>query len=337
MNNPPDSARQQLEHMLSYYQTQMIYVAVKLGIPDLLAGRPRSAAELAPEVHAHPGALFRLMRALASLGIFSQDEQDKFALTELSRLLCAATPGSLRPFALSYGEPWWWSTWGDLLHSVQTGENAFNHVHGTSLFEFLSHNPEAATIFNDNMTSMTAGEVPAILAAADFSGVKLLVDVGGGEGMLVGAVLQAYPETHAIVFDLPGTAPAAFMQASGVADRCKMVGGNFFESIPAGGDAYVLKDILHDWEDEKAILILRNIRQAISGSGRLMVIERVIRTGKEYVTACLIDINMLVMSGGRERTLEEYRALLAAGGFRLSRTIPTGTATDILEALPDEI
>ncbi len=335
MDNLPESPRPQLERMLSFSLTQMIYVAVKLGIPDLLSEGSRTADELAQVVQAHPGSLFRLMRALASLGVFLWDEQNKFSLTALSRLLCATTPGSLRPFALSYGEAWWWGAWGDLIHSVQTGETAFEHVQGTGLFEFLAHDPTAATIFNDNMTSMTAGEVPAILAATDFSGVKLMVDVGGGKGTLVSAVMQNYPEMNAILFDLPGTATSALMQLTRVANRCEVVEGNFFETVPAGGDIYVLKDILHDWDDEKAILILRNIHRVISSTGRLWVIERLIRPGKDFMTTCLIDINMLVMSGGRERTVEEYSSLLTTGGFRLSRIIPTGTATDVLEAVPD--
>ncbi len=334
----PDSPRSRLELMLSYSLTQMIYVVVRLGIPDLLQAGPRTAEELAQIVQAHPAALFRLMRALACLDVFSQDDQDRFALTGISRLLCSNTIDTLQPFARTYGEPWWWETWDGLLYSVQSGETAFEHVHGMSLFDYLAQNPGAASIFNNNMTSMTAREAKAVLQVYDFSHFRQLVDVGGGQGALAIALLEKYLHLSATIFDLPQVIAGAHprLESAGVADRCRLVGGSFFDSIPAGGDIYLLKDILHDWDDEPAISILKNIRRVMEKKSRLLVIERVIFADKPSAAAKMVDINMLVMSGGKERTAEEYRRLLAAGGFRLGEIFPADLGISIIEAYGDE-
>lgn len=330
------SPRSQLEGMLSYNLTQMLYVVVKLGIPDLLRQGPRSAEELASRVNAHPRSLFRLMRALASQGVFTQDDGDNFSLTPISELLCVGVAGSFRSFALSYGEPWWWEAWGSLLQSIKTGETAFNIANGTSLFDFLAQNPEAAGIFNDNMTSMTSGEAQAVVAAYDFSSTGVLVDVGGGQGALVTAIMHTYPQLSAVLFDLPSVIAGtrARLEAAGIAERCMLVGGNFFESIPPGGDTYLLKDILHDWDDSHAIKILSNVRLAMRAASHLLVIERVIFADEASIAAKMVDINMLVMSGGMERTEDDYRALLDAGGFKLTQIIPTTAGTSLIEAMP---
>ncbi len=335
-NNFTSTPKSRLEQLLTYHLTQMLYVVVKLGIPDLLRHGPKSAGELAADVHAHSPSLYRLMRALASQGVFHQDEQNNFSLTPISQLLCSDAEGTYQPLAISYGEPWWWRAWGSLLHSVQTGETAFEHVHGMSLFDFLGQNPEAASIFNNNMTSMTTGESQAVIGAYDFSSAHLLVDVGGGQGALACAILRAHSQLHAILFDLPTviTGTKERMKAEGVEGRCLLVGGDFFEAIPASGDIYILKDILHDWDDQHAISILRNIRHAMNGSARLLVVERVIFPDDASTTAKLVDINMLVMSGGMERTADEYGALLQSSGLQISRIIRTPEATCLIEAMP---
>ncbi len=336
MTKPSETAATRLNQLLTYQWTQMIHVVVKLGIPDLLVDGPRNADELAATVGAHPRSLYRLLRALASRGIFIEDAAGRFGLTPLSELLRSDVPGSFRPFALSYGEQWWWNAWGSLLQSVRTGETAFNLVHGMGLFEYLDRFPEAARIFYDNMTSMTASEAQAAVNSYDFSGTHLLVDVGSGHGALTSAILLAYPGIHAIAFDLPAVIEGAqaHFQTAGLADRCEVRAGSFFDSIPPGGDTYTLKDILHDWDDEQALAILRNCHSGMGHSARLLVIERVIPPGNEPMIGKLIDINMLVLSGGRERTQAEYRVLLEAAGFNLLGIFPTQADISILEAVP---
>lgn len=320
--------------MLAYNLTQMIYVVVKLNIPDMLVNGPRSVEDLAAMAGAHPPSLYRLFRALASQGIFAEDASGRFGLTPLSELLRSAVPGSMAPFALAYGEPWWWKAWGSLLYSVKTGEPAFNHTSGESLFEFLANDPEAARIFNANMTAMTVEEAQAVAKAYDFSDTRMLVDVGGGQGALVSAILQAHPQAHAIVFDLPAVIEGAQsnLESAGIAERCETVGGSFFERIPEGGDTYTLKDVLHDWDDQQAERILKSCRDAMSASARLLVIERIIPPGNDPAAGKLIDISMLVFTGGMERTEIQYRSLLEKSGFDLKNIFPAAGGISVIEA-----
>lgn len=335
-SNLDDSPANSLSRMLTYNLTQMLYVVVKLGIPDALATGPRHVDELAAVVGAHSGSLYRVLRALASQGVFDENPEGQFALTPVSELLRVDVPGSLRPFALLYGEPWWWSAWGNLLHSVRTGETAFDSVFGMGLFDYLHQSPQAASIFNANMTAMTAQEAQAVVAAYDFSTIRTLVDVGGGHGELVSAALRAYPELRAVVFDQPAVVEGTRLRlaATGLDQRCEITGGSFFESIPAGGDIYTLKDILHDWDDEKAITILRNCRRSMNDSARLLVMERILPPGNDPMIGKLIDITMLVFTGGRERTQAEYAALLEAAGFKVTGIFSSTLDTSVIEARP---
>ncbi len=337
MNHPSDSPASRLSKMLAYNLTQMIYVAVKLSIPDHLASGPKGVDELATLVSAHPQFLYRLLRALASVGVFNEELPAQFALTSVSELLRTDVPNSMRPFALSYGEPWWWNAWGNLLHSVQTGQTAFDSLHQMSLFEYLSQSPEAARIFNENMTAMTTQEALAVVGAYDFSQVPVVVDVAGGHGVLVTNVLRANPQVHAIVFDQPSVVEGTrvLMESAGLSERCQVIGGSFFETIPEGGDVYLLKDILHDWNDPQAVAILHNLRQSMDGSAKLLVIERIIQPGNDPMVGKIIDITMLVMTGGRERTEVEYRGLLKAGGFRVIQIYETALESSIIEAIPE--
>src|SRR5215831_3302172 len=326
-----------MREMLGGYRiTQMLYVAAKLGLPDLLAEGPKSAQELAAAANAHGPSLFRLLRALASTGVFAERSDGRFESTALSDRLRSDAPDRQRPFALSYGEPWWWSPFGELLHSVKTGETAFNRIYGTSMFEYLGRHPDAARTFNENMTAATGGTGEAVASAYDFSRVKVLVDVGGGHGALAAEILRRNPELRAVIFDqqtvLEGAAPV--LQERGVLARCVLAPGDFFESVPAGGDLYVLKYIIHDWDDAKAALILRNVRRAMRPEARLLLVESIIVPGNEASRGKLVDLTMLVFTGGRERTEPEFAKLLQGAGLRLNRAIPLAGATSVLEALP---
>ncbi len=335
-DNLIDSPESRLSGMLSYNLTQMIYVAVRLGIPDLLTDGPKSIGALAAAVDADPSALYRLLRALASVGIFAEDSRGSFALTPVAELLRSDVPGSFRPFVLSYGESWWWEAWGSLLHSVQTGETAFDHVHGRSLFEYLDQNAQAAKVFNANMTSMTTAEAQHIVATYDFSGTRLLVDVGGGHGALTTAILKTHPNIRAVLFDLPSLVAGArmWLDSAGIGDRCEVIGGDFFESIPQDGDTYLLKDVLHNWEDDHAVAILKKCHAFMPHSAKLLVIERIIPPGNTPSPGKLIDISMLVMTGGRERTEPEYRALLQMAAFSVEDILPSDAGINIVVAMP---
>jgi hypothetical protein len=238
---------------------------------------------------------------------------------------------------LTYGEPWCWLSWGRLLESVRSGRPAFLQEHGKGFFDYMNQHPEAAEVFNANMTCMTTDEAAAIVAAYDFSRTRVLVDVGGGQGALVAAVLRAQSAVRAVLFDAPALIADAArrLQQLGVAERCGLLEGDFFDSVPSGGDTYVLKDIVHDWDDKRAAAVLRVCREAMSESAKLLVIERVIPPGNEPFAGKLIDINMLVLTGGRERTEQEYRDLLREAGFELVTIVPTEAGVSVIEARPE--
>ena len=318
--------------------TQLVHVAATLGVADLLRERPKTSAELAAALDVDGTALYRALRALAGLGIFKETDGGAFALTPLADLLRSDVPGSLRGSAVLYGERWFWQACGELMHSVRTGQPAFDHVHGAELFRYLDSSPQAAAVFNQHQSAMTRQDAGAVAAAYDFAGFTTVVDVGGGHGALISAVLKACPRTGGILFDqLAVVAGAeARLRADGVADRCTCVAGDFFESVPASGDAYVLKDIIHDWDDARATVILQNCRTAMarsSGPARLLIVEKVIPPGNAPFPGKFTDITMLLMTSGRERTAEEYRALIAKAGFTVSRIVPTSSPASVIEAV----
>ncbi|MCJ2531950.1 MAG: acetylserotonin O-methyltransferase [Candidatus Thermoplasmatota archaeon] len=314
--------------------TQMIYVAAKLGIADHLQDGPKSSAQLAELVGADPRMLYRLLRSLASLGIFAEREEKVFGLTALAEPL--RTGGPMRAWALMLGEGWYWEPWGDLLHNVRTGETAFAHVFGVGMFEYLTAHPEEGQIFNDAMTSGTRGITEAFLSAYDFSNFKKVVDVGGGHGILVAKLLRTHPHLRAVIFDRPEVVEGArsLLEAEGVMERGQLVGGDFFEAVPEGGDVYVLKHIIHDWDDDRAIAILRNCRRAMGSQGRVLLLEYVLPAGSEPHPGQIADITMMVMVGGRERTENEFRDLFEQAGLRLTRIIPTESPVSVLEGVP---
>jgi O-methyltransferase domain/Dimerisation domain len=330
--SPPAALRQMLT---GFWMTQCLYAAARLGIADVVAEGPRPVAELATRVHANPSALYRLLRALASVGVFAEVGSQCFEQTPLSSLLREGTSDSLRGLALLLGTisvP----VWAQIVHSVQTGQPAVETVLGSSLFEYLDHNPEAAKIFDEAMAGQTVMIARAVSAAHDFSRYQTIVDIGGGKGALIAEILEAAPRSRGINFDQPAVAERArlLLQSKGVAERCQTIGGDFFVEIPSGGDAYLLKFVLHDWSDEDCARILRNTRAAMAGHGVLLVIESVIPPGNESYPGKFMDVNMLVMTGGRERTESEYRTLLERGGFRLRRVTSAHPMASIIEAMP---
>jgi O-methyltransferase domain/Dimerisation domain len=316
--------------------SQAIYVAATMGVADLLSGEPRTSEELAAETGAHAGSLYRLLRALAAIGVFREDDQQRFALTPLGELLRRDVPGSHHGWAAYVGRPYYRAAWSDLEHSIRTGENAFRHVHGTDVWSYRAERPEESEIFDRAMESLTVSSNGALLDAFDFGRFATVVDVGGGNGALLSALLGAYPAMRGIVFDQPHVVVNArsTLEAAGVADRCAVVGGSFFEEVPQGGDAYALKSVLLDWEDGEAAAILRVCRNAMTPGARLLVIERIVGAPNEDPRTKFSDLNMLVAPGGRERTIEECRALLESAGFRLAEATPTASGFFVLEAGP---
>jgi hypothetical protein len=316
-------------------QTQMIYVAAKLGLADLLVERARTADDLAAATQTGPRPLYRLLRALASLGIFAEDDQHRFTLTPLAECLRSDVPGSVRSLAIVRGE-WQYASWGQLLHSVQTGQCAFEKTFGMPLFEYLSQNPEQGRLFDGAMTGVHGRETEAMLSAYDFTGIRTLADIGGGNGQVISAVLTKHPAMTGIHFDLPGVSgrAKANIEAAGLVQRCRMETGNFFEAVPAGADAYLLRHIIHDWDDDKSIAILKNCRAALCGQGKLLVVEGIIPPGNEPSPSKLYDLAMMVLPGGMERTEAEYRGLFKAAGFRLRRIVPTPIWISVIEGEP---
>ena len=330
---PPPVAMLQL--ISGFWISRCIYVAAKLGIADLVKNESKTAAELAATTDTDAPSLFRVMRALASVGVFSQDADDRFAITPLSETLRSDIRGSLRAFAMTELGEEHYPAWGELLHSVRTGEIAFNRAFGMPVWEFFAKHPDNARIFNDAMSGMTAQANEAILSQYDFAGINTLVDIGGGHGGLITSILQHYPGMNGILFDSPQVIEGAKapVDASGIGDRCRLVGGNFFESVPEGGDAHILKWIIHDWNDEQCVNILRNCYRALPENGKLILVEAVVPASNEPHFSKFIDLNMLVMTGGRERTEEEFRALYKAAGFRLTRVVPTDSPFSVIEGL----
>ena len=335
---PPTAGLSQL--LRGSLVTQLIHVVATLGVADLLCDGPKSSRELASALRVDPQALYRVLRALASIGIFQETDLGWFALTAQAQPLRTDVPGSLRASAILYGERWWWQACGELLHSVRTGQPAFDHVHGASLFSYLHHTADAAATFNDHQTAMTRQDATAVVGAYGFRECTKVVDVGGGHGALIAAVLKACSWASAVLFDQPAVIEGAKqrLRAEGVADRCTCIAGDFFDSVPEGGDAYVLKDIVHDWDDDRATAILGNCRRAMAQasalSTKLLVVEKVIPPGNAPFPGKFTDITMLLVSGGRERTANEYETLLNAAGFALTRIVPTSSPASVIEAVP---
>lgn len=319
-----------------YRVTQALYAATALGIPDLLADASRTPEDLATAAHADADALRRLLRALAAVGVVAEVVGDRFSLTPLGEPLRTEAPDSIAGLLAFLGRPHHWETWGHLLDSVESGENAFKRLHGVDVWTYRAERAKEAAIFDAAMVAQTRRTNAAVLEAYDFDGFRTLVDVGGGLGTFLAAILQSHPLLNGVVFDQPHVLDGAddLLRKVGVADRCQIVGGSFFDAVPTGGDGYLLKSILHDWLDDDAADILRTCRRAMGADATLLVVERVLGPPNEGLETKLSDLNMLVMAGGRERSREEFAALFEAGGFTLQGETPTASGFSVLAAAP---
>jgi hypothetical protein len=331
---PPQVAM--LKLISGFWISRAVYVIAKLGIPDLIGDQPRTTEELAQATQTNAVALARVIRALVSVGVLAQTIDGKVALTSLSQILRTNVPGSVRWFVISELGEEHYPAWGDLMHSVKTGEIAFDHAFGMDIWEFFRTHPDNAQLFNDSMSGMTAVANQAILAKYDFSPIKKLIDIGGGHGGLITSILQANPNMEGTLFDAAVVIEGAIkrLEAAGVSDRCRTVAGNFFKEVPAGADGYILKWIIHDWDDERATTILKNIRSGIASDGRVLIADVVLPETSEPHFGKFFDLNMLVMTGGKERTATEFERLLQHSGFQLTNIVHTDSPFSIVEGRP---
>jgi hypothetical protein len=319
---------------IGYMTSSALNVVVSLGIADQLSGGPRMVADLAREAGASEDALYRVLRMLASEGVFEEIAPRAFAQTPLSEPLKTGSPA--RELVQWIADPFHFKVYSEALQTVRTGQPAGEYVTGLPVFDYIGQTPELSDVFNDAMTSMSALVTPAVLEAYDFDGIDTLVDVAGGHGMLLASVLKAYPKMKGVLFDLPYVVEGAraAMGAPGLRSRCRVEGGDMFKAVPAGGDAYVIKHIIHDWDDERALAILRNIRTAIGdGRGKVILIESVIEPGSQRDLGKFIDYEMLMLTGGRERSEAEFARLLAGADFELTRVVRTNAPLSVVEAI----
>jgi hypothetical protein len=326
----------QLIQMASaHWVSRLLYAAAEMKLADLLAEGPKTAAVLAQSNATDAPSLYRMMRTLASLGLFTEDHEHHFSLTPMGEALRTGTPGSVRASVLVLAGAFFTKSLDQLPYSVQTGKTGFEKAFGVPLFEWLAKHPADASMFSETMVGFHGPEPAAVAAAYDFSKFETVIDVGGATGNLLATILGSYPEPRGILFDLPhvvGDAPA-LIQARGLADRIRIEAGNFFENIPSGGDAYLFSHIIHDWSEAECLTILGNSRRAMKPNSRLLIIEMVLPTGDTPHPGKILDMNMLAVTGGQERTEPEYCALLDKAGFRLTQVVPTDSAVSVVEAL----
>jgi SAM-dependent methyltransferase len=327
--SPPEKISQMLT---GYWISQALYVAAKLGLADLLVDGPRAADDLAKRSGTHAPSLYRLLRALASVGVFAEQTDRRFALTPLAECLRSDRLGSQRALAIMAGEEHF-RAWSEFLSCIQTGKPAFDRVYKVPVFDFLSRNPEQAKVFDAAMVGVHGRETAAMLDAYDFAAIGVLADIGGGNGSLLTAALKRHSAMRGILYDLPGVIERARtgITAAGLADRCQLIAGNFFESVPPGADAYLMRHIIHDWDDDQSLRILQNIYQAMGPRGKLLLVEGVVPPGNEPSFTKLLDLNMLAIPGGKERTEPEYRKLFETAGFRLTQIVPTNCEVSVIE------
>ncbi|MDB5921850.1 MAG: O-methyltransferase, family 2 [Betaproteobacteria bacterium] len=332
---PPPAHVQVMQMATGYLLSRAIYVAARLGIADLLADGAKTADELAQSTETHAPSLYRLMRTLASVGYFKESADHRFTLDELGAALRTDAPGAARSSVLALSGQWIWKAWEEFLYTVKTGETAFDKVFGVSLFGYLAQHPAEAKLFGEAMIGFHGSEPPAVADAYDFSDVSTLVDIGGGTGNLLGTILRRNERIKGIVYDLAHVVPEALknFRAWGIADRASAEPGSFFESVPAGADAYLLSHVIHDWDEEKCLTILRNCRAAMRDTSRLLIVEYVLPSGNAPHLGKILDLMMLTVPGGMERSDEQYRELLSNAGLHLTRIIPTATQVSVIEAI----
>jgi hypothetical protein len=318
-----------------FQTTQAIRVAATLRVADYLNDGARSVGELAARTKSHPGSLYRLLRALAAVGVFREEEGQKFSLTALGDCLRTDSATPLGAWAEVVGSPCFWQTWGHLLHSVQTGENAFHNLNGKDVWQFRAEHPEDGAAFDRAMTQLSRGSAEAVIRAYDFSPFHHIVDVGGGQGLMLAAILHAHPHMRGTLFDQPDVVAGAkaVLAERGVVDRCHIVGGSFFETVPDGADAYLMRVVIHDWEDDDAIAILRMCRRAMPEGAKLLLVERLVAPPNEMPATKFSDLNMLVSPGGRERTCDEFSDLFSKSDLQFTRVFSAGLH-NVIEARP---
>jgi SAM-dependent methyltransferase len=333
VEQPPSA--QLMQMIFGFMISQAVSVAASLGIADLLKDGPRDVEDLARRAGVHGGALYRLLRALASVGVFAEEEERRFRSTPLAEPLRADAPDTLRDFSIFFGADFHLRVWGELLYSVKHGQPAFNHLHNSEVFEYLAQHPAHAEVFNSGMTSLSASVSDPIVSAYDFSGIARLADIGGGHGYLLSTILKHYPAMTGVLYDAQAVISGAanVLKRQGVERRCEFVAGDFFESVPRACDAYIMKHIIHDWEDDKSLKILRNCHRAMNPKGRLLVVEMVVPEGNAPSPSKFLDLEMLLFLHSLERTEKEYRALFTEAGFELTRVVPTPTPYSIVEGV----
>lgn len=325
-------AQQLSRQMIGGWVAQAVYVAAELGIADLLAEGQLTAAELADSTETHPDALYRVLRALASVGIFTEDADGRFSLTPLADCLQSNRPDSLRSFGIMAGAEFY-ESWGDLLHSVRTGEPGFQKRFGAPFFQYMTEHPERHAVYDNAMMVHGIVETEPMLDAYDFSTFRTVVDIGGGNGRMLAAILAKHPSVEGILFDLPAVAKRSetILADLSLSERCKIVGGDFFSSVPPA-DAYVLRHIVHDWDDEDAIAILQTCLKTMNPDGRILVVETVIPPMDQPCFGKWLDLMMLIV-GGRERTEEQYQRLFSRAGLKLNRIVPTAHEISVIEGI----
>ncbi len=334
------SSAEMLRLIAGFRYSRAIYIAAKLGLADLLKDGPKGSDELAKATGSHGPSLYRIMRALASVGIFAEDDQGRFTLTPIAATLQSHVPSSLRAWAILVLGEEHYQVWGDLMHTVQTGESAFEHVLGMGVFQYEAKHPEHAKIFDEAMANLIGVYNSAVLASYSFSTFDKIVDVGGGDGSFIVAILQANPKLKGVLFDLPHVTEKAKQRiaTAGVERRCEVVAGDAFASVPSGGDAYILSRVINSFNNQRAVAVLKNCRRAMSDKSKLILVERVVPNRVEHSIAAqgpvISDLNMMALSGGRERTAAEHRDVLETAGFTLIKIIPTQSEVSVIEGEP---
>jgi SAM-dependent methyltransferase len=331
------AAQEMFRLVTAYWTSQAVGVAARLGLADVLAGGPRHVEETAQAVGANADALFRLLRLLAMVKVVAETSPRTFQLTELGETLRSDAPGSLRPMAAVQTAPGHWLPWGRLIEAVRTGRPVARAALGKEIYAYYAEQPEEAAFFNAAMGSLSAIGAAELLRVYDFSDVGTLADIGGGHGTMLAAIMRAHPGLRGILFDLPEVVESArdFLASEGVLPRCRLVAGDFFESVPSGADVHLLKHVVHNWDEPEARQLLRNCRRALSPEGRLLIMEFLVPADNRPNAAQPMDLNMLVNCGGRERTEGEYGELLSGSGLRLERVIATQSPFAVIEAAPN--
>jgi hypothetical protein len=320
--NPSERETDEVARMIwAFMLSRAVHVAAKLGVFDVLHGAPQDAAQVAAATGTHEPALSRLLRFLTSVGLLLEDENARFSVTPLGDPLRSDHPRSLRGLAIMYGQPSFTNAWGDLYETVRTGRTHFERHHGGTLFDYLASHADEAAVFNGGMTSLTKADVPVILGAYDFSRFKRIVDVAGGHGALLQAILERCPGARGVLYDVPAVIAGARHVAS---DRCELVEGDMFRSVPAGGDLYMMKKIIHDWDDDRCVQILEHCRHGLAPGGCVLVMDCVLESPNRPDLGKWLDLNMLALLPGHERTEQEFAELFARAGLRLTRVVPAG-------------